>query len=174
MVAQTGEPGTSPKLIVPKPSHQTPKFPPTPSIHSTSRVSIRMMRIKYYTFTVIQFHATFPHARPEDFPKEPRSASHPNAARLYRQPLIFCRSSSSRHSSLVTRHCSSSNCLPPQIPASDNIPRNSIRINTGTVDILDERADASGGRGYRQDRAAELGELGWPNCARERARRACA
>ena len=49
-----------------------------------------------------------------------------------------------------------------------------VVANYGTVDILDERADASGGRGYRQDRAAELGESGWPNCARERARRACA
>jgi hypothetical protein len=46
---------------LPIPSHQTPNFPPTPSIQATSRVSIRMMRCKYYIFTVISFHAIIPH-----------------------------------------------------------------------------------------------------------------
>ncbi len=31
-----------PRIFRPRPSHQTPNFPPTPSIHSTSRVSIRI------------------------------------------------------------------------------------------------------------------------------------
>jgi len=40
---------------LPNPSHQTRKFPPTPSIHSTSRVSFRKLSIQYCTLTVMHF-----------------------------------------------------------------------------------------------------------------------
>jgi hypothetical protein len=40
------------------PSHQTTKFPPTLSNHSTSASHVRMIKLQYCTLTVIQFHAT--------------------------------------------------------------------------------------------------------------------
>src|SRR5882762_8393798 len=43
----------------------------------------------------------------------------------------------------------------------------------GSVDILDGRNDASGGRCCRPGRAARLGGSGWSGCVRVRARRAC-
>ncbi len=82
--------------FVAKPSHQTPDFPPTHSIHSTSRVSIRMIRTKYCTLTVIEIHANLLHVL---------AATH-----LFTCPQLI-------HS------------RPPN-PASDNIFRNSLRINT--------------------------------------------
>jgi hypothetical protein len=53
--------GTFPEASVSTLSRQTPKFPPTPSIHSTSRVSIRIIYIKYCILTVITFLATILH-----------------------------------------------------------------------------------------------------------------
>ena len=44
-------------------SHQTPKFPPTPSIQSTSASHVRMIKLQYYTLTVIKIRTTIPHAR---------------------------------------------------------------------------------------------------------------
>jgi hypothetical protein len=48
----------------PIPSHQTTKFPPTPSIHSTSASHVRMMKLQYYTLTVINNSATIPRDSP--------------------------------------------------------------------------------------------------------------
>jgi hypothetical protein len=39
-------------------SHQTTKFPPTPSNHSTSPSHVRIIKLQYCTLTVIQFRAT--------------------------------------------------------------------------------------------------------------------
>src|SRR5271165_966352 len=44
----------------PFPSHQTTKFPPTPSIRSTSASHVRMIKLQYSTFTVIHISATIP------------------------------------------------------------------------------------------------------------------
>jgi len=46
-------------------SHQTTKFPPTPSIPSTSPRLIRMIKLWYCTLTVIQFPAILIHVYPE-------------------------------------------------------------------------------------------------------------
>ena len=40
------------------PSHQTTKFPPTPSNHSTSTSHVRMIKLQYCTLTVITILAT--------------------------------------------------------------------------------------------------------------------
>jgi len=45
------------------PSHQTTKFPPTPSIHATSASHVRMIDNSTITLTVIEIRATIPHAR---------------------------------------------------------------------------------------------------------------
>src|ERR1700734_427682 len=42
-------------------SHQTRKFPPTPSIFSTSTRLIRMIKLQYCTLTVITFRGTIPY-----------------------------------------------------------------------------------------------------------------
>ena len=42
------------------PSHQTTQFPPTPSNHSTSASHVRMIKLQYYTLTVIHISATIP------------------------------------------------------------------------------------------------------------------
>jgi hypothetical protein len=41
-------------------SHQTTKFPPTPSIRSTSASHVRMITLRYYIFTVITIPTTIP------------------------------------------------------------------------------------------------------------------
>src|SRR5271170_7504985 len=48
-----------------KPSHQTTKFAPTRSIHSSSASHVRMIKLQYYSLTVIQFSATIPYVYPE-------------------------------------------------------------------------------------------------------------
>jgi hypothetical protein len=49
---------------LPIPSHQTTKFPPTPSIRSTSASHVRIMKLQYYTLTVIHTSATIPRDSP--------------------------------------------------------------------------------------------------------------
>jgi hypothetical protein len=67
-------PACSPsRQIPPKPSHQTRDFPASTSIHTTSRVSVRMIPKSNYILTVIQFHATIardslPPTRPRPLP----------------------------------------------------------------------------------------------------------
>src|SRR5579859_2533331 len=54
------------------PSHQTPRFPPTPSIRSTSPSHVRMIKLRYCTLTVIQFPAIIPYVSPTANPPVPR------------------------------------------------------------------------------------------------------
>lgn len=45
-------------------SHQTPKFPPTPSMYSDSASHVRMINLQYCTLTVIRIPATIPRDSP--------------------------------------------------------------------------------------------------------------
>jgi hypothetical protein len=50
--------GPAPPCLMSSSSHQTTKFPPTPSVRSTSASHVRMMKQQYYTLTVIDIPAT--------------------------------------------------------------------------------------------------------------------
>jgi hypothetical protein len=50
--------GSASLCLLPFPSHQTTKFPPTPSNRSTSASHVRMIKLQYYSLTVINNPAT--------------------------------------------------------------------------------------------------------------------
>jgi len=108
-----GTNGSSPEQLVAAPSHQTPHFAPTASIHSTSPSHVRMFNTTYYILTVINCHATIPYA----CPVYPESRREPRRVLLTR-PLSTCP--------LVHRP-------PPQNFATDNICRNPLGINTSNT-----------------------------------------
>jgi len=101
---------SSPPFQTVPPSQQTTKFPPTLSIHCTSRVSIRMIRTKYCTLTVIHSHATLPHVPAAPLPRNSLLPTHarlpilqaPDRSSLFhfRRSLFTCRQP------LAIRRCS--------------------------------------------------------------------